>query len=64
LATKTSTSAGERRQALDHGLVLIGHSGILELLEMIGNRASARLAFKYFLGVMSKAGSESMVLWG
>jgi hypothetical protein len=31
---------------------------------MIGNRASARLAFKYFLGVMSKAGSESMVLWG
>jgi hypothetical protein len=57
--TRAATSAAERRQALDHGLVLIGHSEILELLEMIATRTNARLAFEYFQGVMSKAGLES-----
>jgi hypothetical protein len=60
--TRAATSAGERRQALDHDLVLIGHSEILDLLEMTKKRADARLAFEYFRGVMSKAGLENMGL--
>ena len=52
--TRAVTSESERRQALDHGVVLIGHSEILELLEMTVTRTSVSLVLEYFRGVMAK----------
>jgi hypothetical protein len=61
--TRAETSESERRQAIDHNVVLIGHSEILELLEMTKTKTNAALVLKYFEGVMTKTALEASGVW-
>ncbi len=61
--TRAETSESERRQALDHNVVLIGHSEIVELLEMTKTKTSASLVLEYFEGVMTKTALKASGVW-